>query len=366
MLAADSEPDPGSRRAAPLDRDPHEIADAGLIERLKGIVGEDALLEVVGEELALRVIAGESERGLREIIRAEGEEVRVLGDLVGAHAGARQLDHRAARVLDPALLGDRAHGQLAQARELLGEGDERVHDLDVRRRAGALLDGLRRPDDRAHLHLVDLRPLQTQPATPRAEHRVGLVQRRDPLAHALVGRLLRRRQELVQRRVEQPDRHRQAGHGLEDPLEVALLHRQQPVERGAALGLAVGHDHLAHDRQPLLRHEHVLRAAEADPLGAQLARLEGVGRRVGVRVHSEAAHAVGPREQRPEILVDVRRHELDAADHDEAGRAVDRHRFALGDLVAPEPRDPALEVDHEGVDAGHARLPHAARDHGRV
>ena len=38
-------------------------------------------------------------------------------------------------------------------------------------------------------------------------------------------------QELVQRRIEQPDRHRQALHRLEDALEVALLERQQPVER---------------------------------------------------------------------------------------------------------------------------------------
>ena len=36
------------------------------------------------------------------------------------------------------LLGPDALGQLAQAAELLGEADERVHDLDERRLAGAL------------------------------------------------------------------------------------------------------------------------------------------------------------------------------------------------------------------------------------
>ena len=41
-------------------------------------------------------------------------------------------------------------------------------------------------------------------------------------------------QELVQRRVEQADRHRQPGHRLEQALEVGLLQRQQLVERGAA------------------------------------------------------------------------------------------------------------------------------------
>ena len=89
-------------------------------------------------------------------------------------------------------------------------------------------------------------------------------------------RLLERRQELVERRVEQPDRHRQPRHRLEDPLEVGLLERQEPVERGAAPGVVVREDHLLHDRQPLLAEEHVLGPAEADPLGAELARLRGV------------------------------------------------------------------------------------------
>ena len=40
-------------------------------------------------------------------------------------------------------------------------------------------------------------------------------------------------QELVQRRVEQADRHRQLVHRLEQALEVGLLERQQLIERGA-------------------------------------------------------------------------------------------------------------------------------------
>ena len=60
------------------------------------------------------------------------------------------------------------------------EADERMHDLDERRLARALLHGLRRARDRAHLHLVDLRPLDAEPAAARAEHRVRLVQRADP------------------------------------------------------------------------------------------------------------------------------------------------------------------------------------------
>ena len=133
------------------------------------------------------------ERRLGEVVRAERAEVRHLGDLVGPDARARQLDHRAAEVLDRRLLGRDALGQLAQPRELLAEADERMHDLDERRLPRALLDRRRGAHDRAHLHLVDLGPLEPEPAAAGAEHRVRLVQLGDPTAHLVRGRLLERR-----------------------------------------------------------------------------------------------------------------------------------------------------------------------------
>jgi hypothetical protein len=117
----------------------------------------------------------------------------VLGDLVRPHAGAWQLDHRAAEVLDQALVLDRVHGQLAQAMQLLGEADQRVHDLDERRLPGSLAHCDRGAHDRAHLHLVDLREHQPQPAAAGAEHRVRLVQGADAAAHLVVPRILLRR-----------------------------------------------------------------------------------------------------------------------------------------------------------------------------
>ena len=159
-------------------------------------------------------------------------------DLVRADARAGELDHRPAEVLvQPFLLGD-AHGQLAEPAQLLGEADEWMHDLDERCLPGPPLHGNRRADDRAHLHLVDLGPEQPEPAAARTEHRIRLLECLDPLAHRLVGRVLQRGQEFVQRRVEQPDRHGQPGHGFEDPFEVGLLHRQQLVEGLAPLVLA--------------------------------------------------------------------------------------------------------------------------------
>ena len=113
----------------------------------------------------------------------------------------------------------------------------------------------------------------------------------------------------MQRPVEQPDRHGVAGHRLEDPLEVGLLDGQEPVERGAPALLVRRQDHLADELEPLRLGEHVLGAAEADALGAELARLGRVGRRVGVRAYLQPSDRVGPLEDRGEVVVQLRRDE---------------------------------------------------------
>ena len=166
----------------------------------------------------------------------------------------------------------------------------------------------------------------------------------------------------MQRRVEQPDRHRQPRHRLEDSLEVALLERQEPVERGAAGRLVVREDHLLHDGQALLAEEHVLGATEADALRAELARSCRVGRRVGIRVYLQAAHDVGPTEDRLEVVVEPGGHERDGTENDVARCAVEGDQVALRERMASDHRDAVLEVDREVVAAGDARLAHAARD----
>ena len=88
VLAADAERGSGFT-PSPLHGDPHQVADAFAIERLERVPLEHAVLEVVRQELALGVVAREAERRLRQVVRAEGEEVRDPGDLVGANAGPR-------------------------------------------------------------------------------------------------------------------------------------------------------------------------------------------------------------------------------------------------------------------------------------
>ena len=90
------------------------------------------------------------------------------------------------------------------------------------------------------------------------------------------------RQEFVERRIEQADGDRQRRHDPEDLLEIGALGREQLGERRAAAGLVVGEDHLADVGDPLGIEEHMLGPAQADALGAELARGAAVERGLGI------------------------------------------------------------------------------------
>ena len=98
-----------------------------------------------------------------------------------------------------------------------------------------------------------------------------------PAAWATLRNLgIRARQEFVQRRVEQADRHRQTRHEAEQRGEIGPLRRQQLGERGAAAIRVRRHDHFAHGDDTLVVEEHVLGAAQADPLRPEAERRLGI------------------------------------------------------------------------------------------
>ena len=166
----------------------------------------------------------------------------------------------------------------------------------------------------------------------------------------------------MQRRVEQADRDRQPGHRLEQALEVLGLQREQLGERGAAVLAVLGHDHRLHLRLAVGGHEHVLGPAQADPLGAELARLARVLGRVGVGAHAEPAVRVRPAEDAVEVGVDLGLGERDVVGGHAAGRAVDRDQVALAQDRVADAQLARLEVDPQRGGAGDARLAHPARD----
>src|SRR5438445_587758 len=256
VLPADADLETVARLAAALDGDAHHRADAVAVEHLERVGRDDLLLDVAREEALLRVVPRDAEDRLREVVRAEGEELRLLGDLVRDEAGARDLDHRAELEVDlRAALplhrrGDRHH-LLVEPIELPHRADERHHDLGLRLDA-ALLAVDRRPEDRADLHLEDLGIHEEQAAAAEPEHGVVLVQLLEPPVDALLLGQVRAvlpggtrdsdldvdvrvlAQELVERRVDEADDDRQAVHCLEPLAEIALLERQPHLERGAS------------------------------------------------------------------------------------------------------------------------------------
>ena len=69
MLAADADLELAAHLAAALDADPHQFADALLIDRDEGIGRQNAARGVDAEERG-RVVATDAERGLRQVVGA--------------------------------------------------------------------------------------------------------------------------------------------------------------------------------------------------------------------------------------------------------------------------------------------------------
>src|SRR6185369_13581064 len=141
--------------------------------------------------------------------------------------------------------------------QLFTQRNKRHHDLELDLLALAL-HLARRFKDRATLHARHFRKHETETTATEAEHRIRLtntihlsqqgalvidlvehvihvVQRaRDFQFHLQLGELGQKlfgiRQKLVQRRIEQTNRDRKAGHLAKDADEIATLERQQLLE----------------------------------------------------------------------------------------------------------------------------------------
>ena len=235
--------------------------------------------------------------------------------------------------------------------------DQRDHDLGARV-ALRRLALRRRLRDGPDLHREQAGDDQAEAHAAQAQHRVLLVQAVDGLEEpqfVLVRLLAGLRQgdadrqfgdvgeELVQRRVQEPDRDREAVHRREQLHEVLLLERKQRLQRLLTLDLRVREDQTL-DQLATVAEEHVLRTAQPDALGAEAAGAQRVLGVVRVGAHPQAALAVGERHDpvhgldqfvgvvgarvHPalEVLHDGGRHDRYLAQVDLARRAVDGDR----------------------------------------
>src|SRR5215217_1731239 len=83
MLPADTNLEPGVGGAAAFHGHPDQLADALLVDTRKRGPLDDPAVGVERHDAALDVVAREAERGLRQVVGSEREEVSVLRDLAG-------------------------------------------------------------------------------------------------------------------------------------------------------------------------------------------------------------------------------------------------------------------------------------------
>ena len=81
MLAADAEFDVRAHGFGFGDTNFHQFADAGLVNGLERVAGQDLLGDIGLQEL-VGVVAREAERHLGQVVGAEGEELGFFGDQV--------------------------------------------------------------------------------------------------------------------------------------------------------------------------------------------------------------------------------------------------------------------------------------------
>ena len=162
MFATDAQLDIRTGLSTGSCRHFDQLADTLLIQVSEWIALKDLLLIVIRQETA-RIITGETKGHLREVIGTEGEELRLLRDLIGQQCRSWDLDHRTdlighrpITVCDDPIGGLR--NDLLDKAQLCLIADQRDHDLRFDRPLRmALLHIDRRFDDRSGLHLCDLR-----------------------------------------------------------------------------------------------------------------------------------------------------------------------------------------------------------------
>jgi hypothetical protein len=91
MLTADTHFEVRTGCAAGFDAHLHQLAHAVAIDRLEGILGQDAAFHILQQEVTFGVIPADAKGHLRQVVGAEAEELRrfAISPLLG---GARDFD----------------------------------------------------------------------------------------------------------------------------------------------------------------------------------------------------------------------------------------------------------------------------------
>src|SRR5947208_4661054 len=98
MFATDAQLDFRASTLAFFDRNLHELADASLVDRSKGVPLDDFQLLIRSEEGA-GIVAAHRQGGLSQVVGAETEELSGLRDLIRREGAAGHFDHRSDQII---------------------------------------------------------------------------------------------------------------------------------------------------------------------------------------------------------------------------------------------------------------------------
>ena len=382
MLTADTQMDILTCCTTVLSSPAHQFADTVYIDMSKRIGIIDVLIIVGLQELAC-IITREAECHLRQIVRSEGEELSRFSQFTGIDSAARNFDHRT-NVVDHLDIGssDRLIRSLtddvSDIIELLLLTNQRNHDFRLQVPARMFLvyiDGS--VDDGTRLHDTDLRIRNIQTASTMTHHRVEFLQLNirsldifNGDAHLIsnfLDCLIRLRQELMQRRIQQTNRNAAALHSLEDAFEVLCLVRLKKIESLLTLLRRTGYAEHTDCLNTLLGvEEHVFRTNKTNTFRAELNCTSSIFRRIRIGTDLHRTTLISPLHEGSEVSGNCSRNTLNLSLVNKARITIngDDVTFVEGLTVHSELLSGFINLDFTA--AGYTACTHTTGDNSRM
>ena len=404
MLAANANAHPRTGRPAFPHGQFQQAPHTRDVQRLEGVVGQDAPVEITDKEVLLRVVPAEPKGHLGQVVGAEGEELGHLGDFPGREGRPWHLNHGAKLIGNLQAMG--FHDLSGHLLQPFPDGLEFVHmthqrNHHLRQDLHPFLPGPTRGfENGPNLHLGNLGVKDGQAHTPQTHHGVDFVEFLDLFqqhlglfVHFLPGAGLghpfdqfqQGGKELVEGRIQEADNDGKTVHHPEQAQEVLHLMLEEGFQRGLTFVFVFGQDEAPHVGKAVGFEEHVLGAAQPDTFGPQTSGQGRVFGQVRVGPHLQApsgttvhlgphtrtgGNFIGPVQQDAQFFQGFQGRRLGRQlPHEHLPRgAVHGNPGSLRVLLAVDLENPALHVDFDVRRAHHrgdAELPGHHRGVGR-
>ena len=309
MLAADTDMKIRIAGTAKFNSHVHQFPYTVLIEFSKRIVFKDFCIIVCSQEFPC-VIAAESKGHLGQIVCTEAEEICFFCDFIRRKGSTGNLDHRTHFVLklNPGssdLCIRCLHNCILDKFQFLHFADQRNHDFRFHIPVRMCFLGVDRcANYRFGLHPCDFRICNSQAASAVSHHRIEFMQGRNQVLNCFDTLFLRfcecgniffgSRNEFMKRGIKEPDTNRISFKSFIQFFKIALLIRQNLVQRVFTLFSSIGTDHLTESSNTFGFKEHMLRSAQADSFSSEFTRFARISGSIGIGADLQPAVFIRP------------------------------------------------------------------------